>query len=165
MGALRVNAILRKADMHHTQVPRNPDPPPSAFLENLAALIGDGSVNAWAKKYELDQTTIQRIVNGQDPKLSTVMRIADVAGVKPWELLAPGFRPTSRADLDSDALDFAADYQRMSAEQRRAMRNFYQVFSRVLPDIDLSQNEPELPGMSDFGALEAEIPRQRKTDR
>lgn len=60
------------------------------FHQNLRALIGDRSVNAWAKDHKLEQTTINRIVNGADPKLSMVERVATAVGVAPWQLLVPG---------------------------------------------------------------------------
>jgi len=66
------------------------------FRENLLALIGPLSVNAWAKAHGMDQTTIQRLINGQDPRLSTVLRIAAAVGVQPWQLLLAPDRPERR---------------------------------------------------------------------
>jgi hypothetical protein len=67
-------------------------------------------------------------------------------------------------EFDADTLNFAAEYQRMSIEQRRALRNFYQVFGRPGTTPTPNPNEPELPGMSDFGALD-QTPKRRRTDK
>lgn len=67
---------------------------------NLAKLIGDESVNAWAKRHGLTQTTINRIKTGKmDPTVSQLERIAhavnDQGGhhLSAWSLLVEDFDP------------------------------------------------------------------------
>ena len=86
--ALTVKAGTPKARGHHSWVTEELAKE-TAFHKNLRALIGDGSVNAWAKLYKLEQTTINRIVNGADPKLSMVERIAEAVGISAWQLMVP----------------------------------------------------------------------------
>jgi hypothetical protein len=64
-------------------------------------------------------------------------------------------------DLDPDTLDFALRYQRASRDQRAVLRSVQEAFAPVRDP----SHEPELPGMSDFAALEANQPNRRKTDR
>lgn len=70
------------------------DTPLSVFATNLKALIGRQSVNAWAKKHNLTQSTINRIVTGKmDPTTGQVDDIAKAAGLFSWQLLVPQLDP------------------------------------------------------------------------
>jgi hypothetical protein len=62
----------------------------SVFVQNLRYLIGESSVNAWAKSNGLEQTTIQRLLDGSVPKLPMLELIAQKAKIHTWQLLAPG---------------------------------------------------------------------------
>jgi len=92
-AALRVKASPPKACRHDSDVSKAKEkaPPATVFHANLRRLIGEESVNAWAKKHTLEQTTIQRLYDGSDPKLSMIERIAGNVGAAPWQLLAPDF--------------------------------------------------------------------------
>lgn len=75
----------------------------SIFRANLRRLIGvdekPRQVNGWAESHHLEQTAIQRLVNGQDPRLSTIERIAAALGVPTWMLLVPDFDPDMQPSL------------------------------------------------------------------
>jgi hypothetical protein len=68
-------------------------------------------------------------------------------------------RDVDDVDLDPDTLDFALRYQRATRDQRAVLRSVQEAFA---PSRD-PEHEPELPGMSDFAALET--PRRRTSDR
>lgn len=85
-SALDVKAILHRLGVDDSEVPQE-KPEPTVFQANLLRLIGAESVNAWALRHDLEQTTIQRLVHGQDPRLSMVQKIADAVGVPAWQLL------------------------------------------------------------------------------
>lgn len=64
------------------------------ILPNLKTLTDTApSVNSWAKARGLEQTTIQRLVNGADPRLSMILRIAKACGLEPWALPVDGLDP------------------------------------------------------------------------
>jgi hypothetical protein len=67
----------------------------SVFRENLRRLIGDVSVNQWSKRHALEQTTIQRLLTGAEPKLSMIEKIAEAVGLEPWQLLVPLLQPNN----------------------------------------------------------------------
>lgn len=107
--ALSVKALTPKASRHHSEVTEQ-DSQASVFRENIKVLIGDGSVNAWAKAHGLEQTTVNRIVNGEtDPKLSMIERVAKALRVEVWQLLVPGFKLDDRPELRSSARSTAED--------------------------------------------------------
>jgi transcriptional regulator with XRE-family HTH domain len=67
---------------------------------NLKALIGTESVNSWAKRHKLTQTTINRIKTGKmDPTVSFLEKIADAVNeqsgyhLSAWSLMVEGFDP------------------------------------------------------------------------
>lgn len=79
-------------------MPKSPsadDVPGSVFRDNLKRLIGDLSVNEWSKKNGLEQTTIQRLINGAEPKLSMIEKIAEKVELQPWQLLVPLLQPAN----------------------------------------------------------------------
>lgn len=88
------------------------------FRDNLIAVIGkDRSVNSWAKEHGLEQTTVQRIVNGtHEPKLSMIERVARALGVEAWQLMVPGFSLTDRPVLQASDRT-AADHLAARMEQ------------------------------------------------
>ena len=68
----------------------------SVFATNLLAAIRHSklSVNAWAKKHKLTQTTVNRIVRGKmDPTTAQVEVIAQSVGLFAWQMLVPGLDP------------------------------------------------------------------------
>lgn len=92
VSALRVKAQAPYVIWHHARMPNAAGK--SAFHANLKALTDQApSVNAWAKARGLEQPTIQRLVNGADPRLSMILRIADACGLEPWALLIDGLDP------------------------------------------------------------------------
>lgn len=66
---------------------------------NLKALIGGESVNSWAKRHNLTQTTINRIMTGKmDPTVSMLDRIAAAVNekggrIEGWHLMVQDFSP------------------------------------------------------------------------
>lgn len=87
---------MHKTQKHHPLMADFPEPT-TVFQANLQRLIRpngkDISVNQWAKAHKLDQSTINRLVNGQEPKLSMILAIAEKADLEPWALLVPGLDP------------------------------------------------------------------------
>lgn len=78
------------------------DPKLPVVARNLLKLIGKQSVNAWAKKHGLTQTTINKIKNGKmDPTVSTLEKIATAVNeqggyhLSAWSLMVEGFDPAS----------------------------------------------------------------------
>lgn len=62
--------------------------------DNLARLIGDQSVNSWAKAHHLDQPTVRRILIGEmSPTEQTISKIAAAIGLAAWQLLVPEMDP------------------------------------------------------------------------
>jgi len=90
VGALRVKASAPSPYGHSQDVKK--EAPKTAFQDNLRRMIGEQSVNSWSKARGLEQTTIQRLYDGSDPKLSMIERIAKAVHAEPWQLLAPGFQ-------------------------------------------------------------------------
>lgn len=65
---------------------------------NLKALIGKESINSWAVRHKLTQTTVNRIVNGRDLSVSLLEKIVGAinqqgARIEPWQLLVQNFDP------------------------------------------------------------------------
>lgn len=70
-----------------------------------------GSVNAWSIAMGLNQSTINRIANGDmDATCSKVAAIAEASGYAAWQLLHPDFDPRHMPTLDMRALRIAAIY-------------------------------------------------------
>lgn len=67
--------------------------------QNLKALIGDESINSWATRHKLTQTTINRIVSqGRDLSVSLLELIVDAinaqgGNVQAWQLMVQNFDP------------------------------------------------------------------------
>lgn len=94
MRALHVKTFVPNRARHHFTMDKFPKPT-TVFQANLQNLIradfaeGDTvSVNKWALEHKLEQKTIDRLVKGQDPKLSTIQQIADKMEMPLWQLLA-----------------------------------------------------------------------------
>ncbi len=153
--ASSVKAFLRKADMHHSLMPKAKLPPGSVFHENLALLIGEGSVNAWAKAHKLEQTTVQRIMNGQDPKLSMVAKIADAVGVRPWQLLVGG--------LDVKKLPSLVTSDERAPDERVADRISAAILAKVGPELVRLTNARDPDQAADHP--QSRTRRQREADR
>ncbi len=71
-----------------------PDGSAAAVLRtNLRAVIVEpDTVNAFAKRHDLDQSTINRYYNGdQGARIESLDAIATALGVQAWQLLAPRF--------------------------------------------------------------------------
>lgn len=96
---------------------------------NLSALIGEESVNSWAKRHGLTQTTVNRIKTGKmDPTVSQLEKIAAAVNEKSgrhlsgWSLMVEGFDPRNPPVLlraDSPELRL---YQRIEAFQREELQ-------------------------------------------
>lgn len=77
---------------HSSEVPKTKEfpEPTTAFQANIQRLIRESgrSVNEWSDHYKLVQTTVNRIVNGQDPRLSMILLFAERLEVEPWQLIS-----------------------------------------------------------------------------
>lgn len=66
---------------------------------NLKALIGEETVNSWARRHGLVQSTINRIVIGKmDPTVGLLNRIAEAVNerggrLEGWQLMIEGYDP------------------------------------------------------------------------
>lgn len=143
---LGVKAFLLKADLHNLPVPKVKAEPKTQFARNLVHLIGDESVNAWAKRHGLDQTTVQRWVNETtDPRLSNVTELAGKLNLRPAQLLAENLAVLF---LDEESLLVGLLHMRMSPLERRRHRRL----------MDAATDRPvETRGMSDFIDLELPV--------
>lgn len=67
------------------------------FHANLQRVVAKSglSTNAWAKKHGLEQTLVDRLLKNQDPQLSTIIRIAGVLDLEPWQLLVADLESTN----------------------------------------------------------------------
>lgn len=119
---------MPNAQRHHPAMKPFPEPR-TVFQANLHRLIRPNgsaiSVNAWAKGRELDQTTINRLVNGQDPKLSMIEKIAAVCDLAPWQLLVPDMVPSNPPMLRGATPTEQSFYKKMAelAEKVEELRN------------------------------------------
>lgn len=99
--ALTVKACAPSTFRDHAHMPNSPaseGDTGDVFRANLKRLIdagAGGSVNMWSKKHRLEQTTIQRIINGAEPKLSMIEKIAEAVGLQSWQLLVPMLQPNN----------------------------------------------------------------------
>ncbi len=87
-----VNVNLLRAIPQHSRVPIQPDLlPVQVAIKRLVEGMGE-SQNKWAKKHQVDQSTINRIIRGErDPSTAVLQTIATAAGLEAWQLLAPDF--------------------------------------------------------------------------
>ncbi|WP_368408601.1 helix-turn-helix domain-containing protein [Caldimonas mangrovi] len=105
-------------------MPRTTPEPQSEVGKNLRGLIGEDSVNAWANRHKLSQTTINRIVTGRmDPTVSTLEKIAEAIGEEPWRLLAPsmGRAPVSFDRLAPDQAMLVTLFEFLTPEDQREL--------------------------------------------
>jgi len=65
----------------------------TGFTERLRSLIGTGSARAFAHRAGMGDSTFRNILNGALPRLDSLLRIANAAGVS-VEWLATGKEPT-----------------------------------------------------------------------
>jgi transcriptional regulator with XRE-family HTH domain len=102
------------------------------------------SVNAWAKKHLLTQTTINRIVNGElDPTYGLLAKIAQATGMEAWQLLHPQGKAASVQTFSPEAtkiarrLDSILDPKQREWTLRAAE---YAVFSRPEPQEETGES-------------------------
>lgn len=88
---------------------------------NLKALIGDESVNAWARRHRLTQSTINRIVLGKmDPTVGFLEKIAaavnELGGhLEGWHLMVQDFDPRNSPILLEATAAERSLYERIAA--------------------------------------------------
>lgn len=97
----------------------------NTFQRSLRALVDASglSVNAWAKRYGLVQSSVDRMVKGGlDPRTSTVEQIAERIGVHPWQLFytEQAASPARSSGLSAQAVALAQALDRMPDEARKA---------------------------------------------
>jgi transcriptional regulator with XRE-family HTH domain len=94
-----VNAYKPKKSMHYVLMPKQAGAPEgiSPVAINLRVLIEASrqrTVNAWALRNDMVQSTVNRIVNGSmDPTASMLEAIARKFGLAAWQLLVPNLDP------------------------------------------------------------------------
>lgn len=149
--AIERNARSRNIYDHHVFVPKFKPEPETQFQKNLLHLIGLESVNSWAKKHGLDQSTVQRWINGEtDPKLSSVVALAQTLGLQPGQLVSEHL---VMVDLDEESLLVGLIHKHMTPLERRRLRRL----------MDAATDAPrEQRGLSDFADLE--IPQENPDD-
>ena len=85
--------------------------------DNLQRLIGDQSVNSWAKAHHLDQPTVRRILIGEmSPTEQTITKIAAAVGMSAWQLLVPQLDPRSPPVLREPSAAERALYEKIKAD-------------------------------------------------
>jgi hypothetical protein len=97
----------------------------STLAKNLRKLTARaGSVNKWSQQHKVNQTTVNRIVNGtRDATCKLLETLAEKTGYAPWQLLHPDFDPLkSPPMLDERAMRVAAVFAsiKLEADKRRA---------------------------------------------
>lgn len=110
--------------------------PRSTAATNLLALIkhedprDKPSVNAWAKRYGIVQSTINRILRGQDLTTAQLEKIVEALNrtgnwdLKAWQLLVPGFEPNNPPVL----LEASAAERRLYASFKTSVREAAAVY-------------------------------------
>ena len=93
----------------------------SPIQANLLAIVRHSqlSVNAWAQKHHLTQSTVSRILNGKlDPTTKLLQKIAQQLGLQAWQLLVPGFEPSSPPTLSMMSAAEAKLYEKLQRDIR-----------------------------------------------
>jgi transcriptional regulator with XRE-family HTH domain len=104
--------------------------PKTIVARNLYALLQHErmSVNAWAKKYGLVQTTINRILREtQSPTMRNLETITEALNARgwdlsPWQLMVPGFLPDNPPVL----LDASAAETKLYGRIKESLREIAQ---------------------------------------
>jgi transcriptional regulator with XRE-family HTH domain len=92
-------AHLPSRAMQYGLMPKQSGPtedlsPVAINLRSLIAASRQRTVNAWAVRNEMVQSTVNRIVNGtMDPTVSMLEAIAKKFGLAAWQLLVPDLDP------------------------------------------------------------------------
>jgi hypothetical protein len=123
VSALEVNASAPNSAGHDSGMPKkakNRAPAKTAFQANLRAIIGETSVNAWSNLHKLEQTTIQRLVDGADPKLSMIERIAAATGYTSMQLVSPDLKIENRQVLTQTIQDIEGRLEALLADTKAA---------------------------------------------
>lgn len=114
------NVIRDHADMPKKEIREGERARLSPVALNLLARIGDDSVNAWSKRNELPQTTINKIVTGRmDPTVSNLAKIAEKLHVQPWELMAPPGTPVFLSPEVAEYAQLIDEIIRNDLDERR----------------------------------------------
>ena len=96
----------------------------SLLARNLRALIAhqaEGSINVWAKRYEVNQSTLNRYCNGTtDATLGNLQDLLEPAHYQAWQLLHPDFDPRVMPPmLDARAQRVATIFSSIKSETDR----------------------------------------------
>lgn len=98
---------------------------------NLKALIGKESVNAWAKRHALVQSTINRIVLGKmDPTVGLLDKIAAAVNergghLEGWQLMIEGYDPKNAPILVVAGAAERQLYERISAFKKEVTQSIH----------------------------------------
>jgi transcriptional regulator with XRE-family HTH domain len=136
----------------------NEDEKPTV-ARNLKALIGDESVNSWARKHGLTQTTINRIVTGKmDPTVGLLERIAAAVNeqgghLEGWQLMVDGFDPRNPPILLAATPAERLLYERIAAFKQEVKQQA----------VEHSDDSPPSGGEKWLGNLTS--PRRRSSDK
>lgn len=95
------------------KAPKSRDHYDTVLARNMRQLCERyGSVNAFRTRFKLNQTTINRIANGEvSPSVATLTKISDKCGYSEWQLLHPDFNPRAMPPAsDERAMRVAATF-------------------------------------------------------
>jgi phage repressor protein C with HTH and peptisase S24 domain len=129
------------------------------FVSRLRELIGDGSVNSFAKRCGLNTSLVQQYLNGSTPSLEKAALIAEVCGVS-LEWLASG-RGHKEAQRDPTIIEPASveSFVKTLDEMMQSL-SFNEQFARMGKELELPSVLQRL--MSEAEALKFEPPANRK---
>ena len=122
LSALTCKAYMPSSARHHPSMEEKDDLP--LVARNLKALIGGESVNSWAKRHKLTQTTVNRIRTGKmEPTVAFLQRVAEAVNaqgghLEAWQLMVPGFDPRNAPVLLRAGSSEHRLYERIAAFQR-----------------------------------------------
>lgn len=121
-----VRQLFGFPSMNYAQEMTRPRERGGVVADNLARLIGDRSVNSWAKAHQLDQPTVRRILIGEmSPTEQTITKIANAIGMAAWQLLVPGLDPKSPPVLKEASQAERELYEKIRADLE-ALQNLRQ---------------------------------------
>lgn len=128
VGLFRLAASPRMSRAPSTQGDRYD----SILAVNLRLLIerqAGGSVNAWATRTGLNQSTVNRIANGtRDATVSQLELIEEKTGYAPWQLLHPDFDPLKMPPMmEPRAMRIAAIFAALSEADRRKAESIMEI--------------------------------------
>lgn len=156
-SALEGKANRPNGAVHHDRMPKSTpkkvdqeesSPDLSVVARNLLAIKGPKqSVNAFAQRAGVNQTTMNRLLNGHlDPSLTTIQRIADHLHLQAWQLVHPE-GPAARFStvLSEEAMEIANRLDSITDPQAREVavaKAYYAAFRPHRPSELAPEDQP-----------------------